>query len=461
MSGESAVSRWLERSAFRLNAWAMFAAFATYFCMYMFRKPFTAAGYQSETIADWDQKSVLVGTQVLGYLISKLIGVRVISQMRAAHRAVGILVLIGIAQGALLLFSILPTPWHVLAIGLNGLPLGMVFGLVLGFLEGRRMTEALTAGLCTSFILAGGFSKTVGQYLLEFLVNQAQLQPAVAERWMPFLAGALFIVPICVSVWMLTQIPAPSHADVQQRSPRVPMTGEDRRRMVSKYGITLLSIAIVYFVATILRSLRDDFAPEILAGLSRDVRPGDFAAIEIQVALLVLIVNGASVWIRDNLYALYASLLVSASGFVLIIAALLLRVDMGFSPITFMTLVGAGLYLPYVAIHTTVFERLIALTRDRGNIGFLMYIVDSIGYVGYVGVMFFRTGAATRGGVNPESFLTQFLRFCWWGSLVSLVFVLIASAFVKRLRRDELGSGSTVGSGASGTKGGNEPEEQP
>jgi hypothetical protein len=422
----------------------MFAAFATYFCMYMFRKPFTAAGYQSETIADWDQKSVLVGTQVLGYLISKLIGVKVISQMRPSHRAVGILILIAIAEGALLLFSVLPHPWHVIAIGLNGLPLGMVFGLVLGFLEGRRMTEALTAGLCTSFILAGGFSKTVGQYLLEFLQNQAQLQASVAERWMPFLAGALFIVPICISVWMLTQIPPPNISDTQQRSQREPMTSADRRHMLSKYGVTLLSISIVYFVATILRSLRDDFAPEILAGLSNDVRPGDFTTIELQVALVVLMVNASSVWIRSNLNALYASFFVSASGFAIILFALLLQRQMGFSPIMFMTLLGAGLYLPYVAIHTTVFERLIALTRDRGNIGFLMYVVDSIGYIGYVGVMFFRTGAAAQGGVNPESFLDQFLRFCWWGSIISLVFVLIASIFVGRLSQSHNESSGSV-----------------
>ena len=38
----------------------------------------------------------------------------------------------------------------------------MVFGLVLGFLEGRRMNECMAAGLCASFILADGFTKSVG-----------------------------------------------------------------------------------------------------------------------------------------------------------------------------------------------------------------------------------------------------------------------------------------------------------
>ena len=52
-----------------------------------------------------------------------------------------------------------------------------------------------------------------------------------------------------------------------------------------------------------------------------------------------------------------------------------------------MVLHGLGLYLPYVAVHTTIFERLIAMTRDRGNIGYLMYLADAFGYLGYVVVM--------------------------------------------------------------------------
>ena len=38
-------------------------------------------------------------------------------------------------------------------------------------------------------------------------------------------------------------------------------------------------------------------------------------------------------------------------------------------------------------MHTTIFERLIAMTRDRGNLGYLMYLADAFGYLGYVAVM--------------------------------------------------------------------------
>jgi hypothetical protein len=57
------------------------------------------------------------------------------------------LVLIAAGEIALLLFGFVPRPWNAVCLFLNGLPLGMVFGLVLGFLEGRQLTEALAAGL--------------------------------------------------------------------------------------------------------------------------------------------------------------------------------------------------------------------------------------------------------------------------------------------------------------------------
>ena len=57
------------------------------------------------------------------------------------------------------------------------------------------------------------------------------------------------------------------------------------------------------------------------------------------------------------------------------------------SAFPFMVIVGLGTYIPYVAYHTTVFERLIAAFRERGNIGYLMYLADATGYLGYVCVM--------------------------------------------------------------------------
>lgn len=432
MSMRGSISGFLATREWLLNLWAFTAAFTAYFFMYMFRKPFTAAAYESVAESAWDNKSTIVSAQVIGYLCSKLIGIRVISQMPATGRAVALLILILLAQAALLLFAVLPAPWHILAIFLNGLPLGMVFGLVLGFLEGRRMTEALVAGLCASFILAGGFAKTFGQWTLDLLTIQLQWSLEHAERWMPFCVGCLFLLPFAFTTWMLSEIPAPSDADCQLRSERTAMTSSQRWTMLRRYGMGLAAISLFYLLATILRSLRDDFAPQILSGMGAATSAGDYSWIDIQVAGLVLTLTGLTALVRSNKHALQLALLVSFLGFALIGVALTPIVAA--SPIAFMVLVGAGLYLPYVAVHTTVFERLIALTRDRGNIGFLMYVVDSLGYLGYVVILLVPREAILDLTTSKTSFYESFRWICLIASVISMAAVGVALLHFSRFQ---------------------------
>jgi hypothetical protein len=113
----------LMQSAWLVNAWAILAAFGTYFCMYMYRKPFTVAAFKQEDLApglggegfggDWDQKAVLVSAQVIGYLVSKLVGIRVVSEAGPERRAWTILLLILAALGSLFLFALVPKERHI------------------------------------------------------------------------------------------------------------------------------------------------------------------------------------------------------------------------------------------------------------------------------------------------------------------------------------------------------------
>src|SRR5262249_42051736 len=150
--------------------------------LYGFRKPFTAAGYRDVVVGGMGYKTVLVTAQVLGYTLSKFLGIKVVAEVQPHRRAAPLLGLVPAAAGGLLLFGLTPAPFNLVWLFCNGVPLGMVFGLVLGFLEGRRHTEALAAGLCGSFIVADGVTKSVGAALL---------QAGVSEYWMPFAAGLL------------------------------------------------------------------------------------------------------------------------------------------------------------------------------------------------------------------------------------------------------------------------------
>lgn len=420
------------RSAWATYLWAVIAAFGTYFCMYMYRKPFTSASFEVDGWTDWDQKAVLVAAQVLGYLVSKIIGIRVVAEVRREHRALLLVGLIGLAHAALFLFAIAPSPWHIACIFLNGLPLGIVFGLVLGFLEGRRVSEALTAGLCASFILAGGVSKTVGTRILDQAKTTWGWSLHDAERWMPFLAGVVFLPLVFFFAWMLNRIPPPNARDEDARSRRDAMQKEERSRAVRKYAGFLVAISAMYLMVTILRSLRDDFAPEILSGLGASVRADAYASIDFYVALVAMLANGASIFIASNRTALLASMGVCAAGFLLTLMTVSMYSTLQLAPETIMVLIGAGLYLPYVAVHTTLFERMIALTRDRSNVGFFMYLADSIGYCGYVVLMLARSFLVPPTGIE-QSFLQGFMQLCILVSLVGIAVVCWATFQFNRM----------------------------
>lgn len=383
----------------RLVIWAIMAAFGSYFCMYGFRKPFTAASFTDAAVWGIGFKTILVTSQVAGYMVSKFIGIKVISEMPPHRRAAAMFWLVIIAELALVVFGLMPRPWNAVCLFFNGLPLGMVFGLVLGFLEGRRATEILTAGLCASFIVADGFSKSVGAWLLQW---------SITEDWMPAAAGVVFLLPFSISVAMLARVPLPTKQDVAARSERSSMTGSERRSFVRRHAWGLIPIVVMYLLVTIVRSIRADFAPEIWQDLGSAAIPSTFTASEMLVALCLLAVNGAVVLIRDNRLAFLAALGTCGGGLILLAIALLARQAGQVGEFTFMVLLGLGLYLPYVAVHTTVFERLLGMTRERGNIGFLMYLADSIGYLGYVTVMVGRNF-----GPSAEHVLPLLTTACW------------------------------------------------
>jgi hypothetical protein len=133
-------------------------------------------------------------------------------------------------------------------------------------------------------------------------------------------------------------------------------------------------------------------------------------------------INGMAVLILDNRRAFFVALGTCAAGILLLAAALAGQASGQISGFTFMVLIGLGLYLPYVAVHTTVFERLIAMTRDRGNIGYLMYLADAFGYLGYVAVMFGKGAFAVQG-----EFLAFFTATC--GIIAAAAALLLLGAW--------------------------------
>ncbi len=364
--------------------YAIVTAFSTYFCMYAFRKPFTAATYDTlDTFAGLDLKTALVISQIIGYTLSKIAGIKYCSELTRPKRAMALILLILWAQTALLIFAMVPAQWKIPIILLNGLPLGMIWGLVVRYLEGRRLSELVLAGLSCSYILASGVVKDVGRLWMHY---------GISEEWMPFVTGCCFLPIYLISVWMLNQIPEPSDLDIASRTERPTMDRTTRRQFVKQFWPGLALLFILYFFLTAYRDFRDNYGIEIFQAMGYADTPAIFTRTELPVAFGVVLTLAALNLIKNHRFGFTAVLALMASGLLLMTVATLLF-DSGImedQQLWWMVWVGLGSYLAYVPVGTALFERLIASTRFQGNAVFAIYIADSIGYSGSVAVQMYK-----------------------------------------------------------------------
>jgi MFS family permease len=372
---------WLRqgRPQLMLAAYISLCAFVVYSCMFGFRKPYTVAAYSGIYFLGISYKVCLVIAQVLGYMCSKFYGIKFISAMQPKRRAAYIILCIGIAWVSLLLFAVVPPPYNIICMFVNGLPLGMVFGLVFGFLEGRRTTELMGAVMAASFIFAAGLAKTTGKWLL--------LDFDFSDWWMPFATGAFFVVPLLVSVWLLSKAPPPAADDIAHRTQRRPMTGVERKNFILQFGTSIIPIIAAYIIFTVVRDFCEDFANELWAETGYKNNAGIFAKTNTIVSVICLAVIGGFFLIRNNYRAFRASHFIIMSG-VLLAAVSTAIFNLHFiSAFTWMVLSVTGMYLAYIPFNCMYFERMLATYKVNGNVGFVMYIADAFGYLGTVTVL--------------------------------------------------------------------------
>ncbi|MCB9729791.1 MAG: hypothetical protein H6744_15130 [Deltaproteobacteria bacterium] len=411
-------------SAAAFTSYTVVAAFSVYFCMYAFRKPFAVATYEGRTelpgLPPMDTKVLFIIAQVIGYCLSKFVGIKVISEMTRRGRGLAILACIGVAEGALALFATTPAPWNAFWLFVNGLPLGLVWGLVFGFLEGRRVSEVLGAGLSASFIVASGATKSVGIWVM------AQ---GVSEMWMPFVTGAIFVLPMLLFVRMLSLVPPPTVADEALRTRREPMGRVARNRFVRAHAPGLIFLTVLYMALTAYRDFRDNFSRELWDAMGAGEQAAVYTQTEIIVAFAVLVALATIMAIRRNRAALLAVQVIMLGGSVLIGASTWAFQTHLISPLTWMTLVGTGLYLGYVPYGCVLFDRLIAALGEVANAGFLIYFADAFGYLGSVAILLFKTF-----GQAELSWLEFFVTFSYATSILCTVcFVLAIGYFYRRL----------------------------
>ena len=361
-----------KRSSLFLAIYASIFLFITYTCTYALRKPFTAALYEGDYLWGFDAKLLYVMAQIIGYACSKFIGVRILPGMKKNQRALYSIGLMSFSEIMLIGFGYFSLALKVVCIFLSGIPLGMIWGILFSYIEGRRISEILNVGVSVTLIISSGIVKSIGQFVLDTF--------HVTEYWMPAITGALCYPIMILSVLFLNQIPEPNEIDKIQRTERQPMSKAECIDFLRKFFSGIVLLVIFYSALTIFRELRDSFAADIWKEL--DVKGAMiFTQTEIPITIVVLGLMLMLYFIKSNRWAVNSIYIMSMIGGGLMIISTILFTLHILSPIWWMVISGLGMYLGYIPFSFLI-DRLIASLKIISTMVFLLYLADSFGYLG-------------------------------------------------------------------------------
>ena len=196
---------------------------------------------------------------------------------------------------------------------------------------------------------------------------------------------------------ILHRLPPPDVQDIAARTERIPMSRADRWQVLRRFapGIVLIMVAII--LLTVYRDIRDNFAIELLTEIGYGDAASNLAKSEIWITILVLISFGLVVLIKHNRYAVMTIYGFMVLGCLLVGLSTWLYEQGALNPYSWYTLIGLGLFYAYIPYHGILFDRLIALFRNKSNAGYLIYVSDALGYLGSMLVLLYKNFGTTPG----------------------------------------------------------------
>lgn len=409
-------------SDFLFILWAGGLALLSYSLVYALRKPFTAASFSDAEFFNIDYKVAVTISQILGYVISKFIGIKLISELKSEERFKFILTSVLLAEASLILFGLLSTPYNVAAMFLNGLSLGCMWGVIFSFIEGRRMTDILASLLGVSMVISSGTAKSVGLYVMNHL--------HVSEFWMPALIGAVALPLLLLLGYALNKLPEPTKEDIAMKSERETLNGKQRWELFRSYMPFLTMLFVANIAIVILRDIKEDFLVNII-----DVSafsPWLFAQIDSVVTLIILVIFGLMVLVKDNLKALSVLFGLIITGMIVMSVVSFGQERMQLSPVIWLFIQSLCLYIAYLTFQTIFFDRFIACFKIKGNVGFFIVTTDFLGYTGTVVVLVLKEFCSPD--INWASFYNQFAGYV--GIFCCITFVCSFVYLHQRFRKE-------------------------
>lgn len=361
--------------------WAGGAALLSYALVYALRKPFTAATFDGLEFMGMDYKTATSIVQIAGYVLSKFLGIKLISELRREHRFRFIVGSVVVAEAALVLFAICPIPFNVLALFFNGLALGCMWGVIFSFIEGRKLSGILASVMVgISIAFSSGLAKSLGLYLMNDL--------GVDAFWMPAVIGAGALVLLILLALALERLPEPTAEDIRCCTKRVPMDARQRKSIFYRFAPVLMLLFVANLFITVIRDIKEDFLVNLVD--TSQFSAWAISGIDGIVTLIILTLFVLISFIRSHkqVLALLLGLVIAGSLLLVFTAHYYDRLQL--SPLVWMFTQSLGVYIAFLTFQTLFFERFVSCFRIEGNVGFFIVVIDFVGYVGTVAVLLFK-----------------------------------------------------------------------
>lgn len=423
------LGRWLYRAGPTVQlAFGGLTSFAICLGAFALREPFLATPLAGTVslfgAAPIDLRAACIAAQALGLALSQPIGAVAVVELDPARRVPALVGVLGLAELALVALALIPPTFAPLCLFVDGLALGLVWGLVYSFLEGRRVSDGLGAVAAAGYLLAGGAMRSLGHAVASL---------GVPGLWAPAAAGAAAALPLAGALWLLAQFPPPNRHDEADRLFRAPMTGAMRSQFLRSSALGLGLLVAAHAVLSGYRELRARMTLELWGVLAPPDAPSVLTAAELPVAVATVVAIGGLMAFRDHRRALLAVHVLILLGLAVIggSTGLYLSGAMGATP--WMVALGAGLFLVHVPFMSVLFDRLVAVLGLVGTAVFMVFIAGTFGHAGRFAVI----ALEMLHGPLVDS-LDGFARASLAVALLAAALVTASAAYFRGHRRDAM-----------------------
>ena len=235
-------------------------------------------------------------------------------------------------------------------------------------------------------VFSSGFAKSFGLFAMNDL--------HIDQFWMPAVIGGCALPVLVFMGYMLKRLPRPTAEDVALRNERVTLDGKGRKALFLMYAPILTLLFVGNFMLLVLRDIKEDFLVNILdmSGLSSWM----FARVDTIVTLVILGIFALFIFFRSNIKAIMGLMALVLAGCLTLTYVSFNYNTLDLQPVTWLFIISLSLYIAYLTFQT-IFFRFIACFRIKGNVGFFIAMIDFIGYIGTVTLLF------TKESLNIET----------------------------------------------------------